>query len=214
MQPGDQTEANVDGYVVDILRGDLVIEIQTANFSAIAQKLRDLVQRRHVRLVYPVPREKWIVKLSKDGELLGRRKSPKRGSVEDVFDELVGIPELIANANFEIEVILTQEEELRQFGVRRRRRWGQEWNTVGRRLLDTTERRLITDQHDLMGLLPSDLPAKFKTSDIASSLGRKREFAQKVAYCLRNCGVIKHVAMDGNAFVYRRVRSSRRKRSR
>ena len=61
--------------------------------------------------------------------------------------------------------------------------------------------------------LPAGLPSKFKTSDIAASFGRTRGFAQKVAYCLKNCGSIKHVAMDGNAFVYRRTRSRRKRQS-
>ena len=63
VEPGDKVEADVDGYVVDILRGDLIIEIQTANFSAIARKMRDLVSKHQVRLVYPIPRDLWIVKL-------------------------------------------------------------------------------------------------------------------------------------------------------
>jgi hypothetical protein len=32
-RPGDRLESPLDGYVVDILRGDHVIEIQTRNFA-------------------------------------------------------------------------------------------------------------------------------------------------------------------------------------
>ena len=62
--PGDVLEANVDGYVVDIVRGDLLIEIQSASFSSIAEKLRHLVRKYAVLLVHPVAKEKWIVKVS------------------------------------------------------------------------------------------------------------------------------------------------------
>jgi hypothetical protein len=38
-QPGDLLEVSVDGYVADIARGHLLVEIQTRNFAAIKQKL-------------------------------------------------------------------------------------------------------------------------------------------------------------------------------
>jgi len=34
VQAGDLTEASVDGFTVDIVRGDLLIEIQTRSLSA------------------------------------------------------------------------------------------------------------------------------------------------------------------------------------
>jgi len=33
--PGDFFEVKLDSYIVDILRGELVIEVQTKNFSAL-----------------------------------------------------------------------------------------------------------------------------------------------------------------------------------
>ena len=38
-EPGDVLEARVDGYVIDLLRGELAIEFQTHNFHAIRRKL-------------------------------------------------------------------------------------------------------------------------------------------------------------------------------
>ena len=73
-RPGDRLEAPVDGYVIDLVRGELLIEIQTGSFSAIKRKILDLVSRGPVRLVHPITREKWIVKVGPDGPS-GRRKS-------------------------------------------------------------------------------------------------------------------------------------------
>lgn len=206
---GDRTEVPIDGYVVDILRGDLIIEIQTANFASIAKKMRDLASRHRVRLVYPVPHERWIVKLPADanGQTL-RRRSPKRGGMEDVFDELVSFPDLITHKNFELEVILTQEEQLRRFDGRRgRSRHG--WVVVERRLLGTTDRLLIRSPGDLARFLPSDLPEPFHTLDLAASFGRSRALAQKAAYCLRKCQLITVVGKDANAVLYTRTRAKR-----
>ena len=48
--PGDQIEVEIDGYVIDIVRGDTLIEIQTRNFSALKDKISDLSQFHQVRI--------------------------------------------------------------------------------------------------------------------------------------------------------------------
>ena len=62
-RPGDLLEVPLDGYIVDILRGDHVIEIQTGNFSSIKRKMRDLSCRYRVTLIYPVAHERWILEV-------------------------------------------------------------------------------------------------------------------------------------------------------
>jgi hypothetical protein len=53
-RPGDRFEVPVDGFVIDIVRDDLLIEIQTRNFASINSKLCKLTRSYEVRLVYPV----------------------------------------------------------------------------------------------------------------------------------------------------------------
>lgn len=50
-RPGDRIEVPLGEFLVDIVRGDLLIEIQTANFSAIRRKLSTLVAHHPVRSV-------------------------------------------------------------------------------------------------------------------------------------------------------------------
>lgn len=195
----------MDGYVVDIHRGDLIIEVQTANFSAIARKIRDLVTRHRVRLVHPIPRDLWIVKMPRTtSDSATRRKSPKHLDVIDVFAELVSFPELIAHENFQLDVAMTAEETVWSFdGPARWRRRG--WVTVERRLLEVYETLSLHNRADYVSLIPKDLPEEFVTSDLADALARPRHLAQKVAYCLRNGGLIEKVGSRGNAIVYARA---------
>ena len=72
MEPELSAEVLFEGYVVDLLGKEEIIEIQTANFSGLKAKLRKLLDERDVRLVYPLPKDKWIVKLSSEGEVLSR----------------------------------------------------------------------------------------------------------------------------------------------
>jgi hypothetical protein len=204
-RPGDQFETPVDGYVVDIVRGDLLIEIQTQNFAAIKRKLTRLVAQHPVRLVYPIARERWIIKLAKDGQTsLGRRKSPRRGALEHVFEELVSFPGLLSNPNFSLEVLLIQEEQVRRYDGRRGwRRRG--WVMHERRLLQVVGRRLFETPADISSLVPPTLVEPFTTSDLAVAIARPRRLAQKMAYCLREMGVIAVTGKRGNAILYARA---------
>jgi len=40
-KPGDRLEVPIDGYLIDIVHSDLLIEIQTQNFSAIKKNLKN-----------------------------------------------------------------------------------------------------------------------------------------------------------------------------
>ena len=92
-RPGDEVEASVESYQIDLRRGPQLIEIQTRNFAALKHKLTRLVERHPVRLVHPIAQEKWIVRLKRDGVApVSRRKSPRRGRVESLFIELVSFP--------------------------------------------------------------------------------------------------------------------------
>jgi hypothetical protein len=201
-QPGDQLEVNVDGFVVDIVRGDLLIEIQTRNFSALKSKLKDLVKRHQIHLVFPVAQEKWIVRLDMDKKTeIKRRKSPKRGHMMHLFPELVRIPDLVTNPNFSLEILLTKEEELwLNDGQGSWRRKG--WSIYDRRLIKVISATRLATPSDFRRVLPESLPAPFSTLDLASEINQPRYLAQKMAYCLRKMGVIRKVGKRGRSWLY------------
>ena len=79
-EEGDEVEAPFEGFVVDLVRDGLLIEIQTRGFSAMRPKFDRLLDSYAMRLVHPVAAKKWIVKLDEDGREASRRRSPKRSS--------------------------------------------------------------------------------------------------------------------------------------
>jgi len=200
---GSRFEVEVDGYVVDVVAGDLLIEVQTRNVAGMRAKLAALLPEHRLRLVLPVAERKWIVRCFEDGSS-ARRRSPKRGRPEDVFRELVSIPELLAHPNFEVEVALVEQQELRRHQAGRAwRRRG--WVVVGRELLAVGERRLLGAPADLLAFLPAALPSPFSTADLAGLAGLPRRTAQEAAYCLRALELITPVGKQGNAVLYRRA---------
>ncbi len=201
-QAGDQVETKVDGYIIDIVRGDLLIEIQTRNFSALKRKLHRLIETHPVRLVYPIAVEKWITRLDHPGSSRGRRRrSPKRGQIVHVFEELVRIPNLIASPNFSLEVLFVREEELRQNDGRGSwRRKG--WSIADRRLIEVVGQTLFQTSADFQDLLPPSLPDPFTTRDLAKSMGQPLRLAGKMAYCLREMGAIHLAGKQGKSLLY------------
>jgi len=204
-QSGDQVEAAVDGYVVDVVRGDLLIEIQTRGFSGIRPKLTALLASGHrIRLVHPIAVDRWIVKADAAGNILSRRRSPRHGIPADLVTELVSFPDLLAHPCFEVEVLMTVEEEWRRHDPERSwRRHG--WTTVERRLLDVLDSHTIAGPADLAALLPAVLPECFTSADLALRLTRPRRTAQQLAYCLRKLGAVEAVGARGRAVEYRLV---------
>ena len=155
-----------------------------------------------MRLVYPITYEKWLIKLPKDGKGKStRRKSPKRGRVEELFYEMVSFPELLANPNFSIEVVMTREEELRKYNENlnwRRRGWG----IVERHLLEVVDQILFEESADWLALLPKGIE-EFTTKELSDALGINRKLSQKMAYCLRKVDVIELMGKEGRANLYR-----------
>jgi hypothetical protein len=202
-RPGDRIEAPVDGYQVDLVRGEQLIEIQTRGFAGMRPKLEALLARGHaIRIVHPVAVDRWIVNLDPDGRPLTRRRSPRHGGAVDVAIELVSFPELLAHPGLELEVVLTRDEELRRHEAGRCwRRKG--WVVVEHRLVDVVDRILLAGPADLVRLLPVGLPELFTTADVALGLRRPQAIAERLAYCLRRAGCVEVVGRRGRFVEYR-----------
>ncbi len=201
-QPEDRFEVAVDGFVIDIVRHDLLLEIQTGSLASIKSKLTSLADSHRIRLIYPIALEKYIVKLRKGkGSGTTRRKSPRKGRVEDLFWEMVSFPQLLANPNFSLEVLMITEEEVWRYdGKRSWRRKG--WTVDDRRLLQVVEQKPFDEPGDWLALLPNELDA-FTARDLAAAIGIRTQLAQKMAYCLRKVQVIELAGKEGRANLYR-----------
>lgn len=200
-QPGDVLEARVDGYVIDLVRGELLVEIQTRNCGALKRKLERLLDAHPVRLVHPIAHERWLVKIDQDGVIIERRKSPGRGRVEHIFREMVSIPHLIVHPHFELEVLITREEEIRRDDGRGSwRRKG--WSIVDRRLIEVLDRHLFQSPADFLALLPADLPQPFTNRNLAQALHQRLHVAQKMTYCLTKMGVLQIAGKQANAHLF------------
>ncbi len=206
-QPGDRFEERVDGFIVDLRRGDWCIEVQTRHLYAIKRKVQTLLEHHHVRLVYPIAREKWIVHLAgRSGKVTGRRKSPRRGKLLDLFDELIGIADLVCHENFALDVVMVQEEQVqRADGKGSWRRRGQ--SIHDRRLLQVLETLSFETTEDFRRFLPGGLPQPFSNADLAACAATSIYTARMMTYCFRKMQIIRTVGKQGRQLLFEVVQS-------
>ena len=199
-------EVALDNYRIDAISKGRLIEIQHGSLAAIRDKIADLLQEHRVTVVKPIVALKHLVKLDgKGGNQIDRRRSPKRGQLLDMFDELVYFTRVFPHNRLVLEVALVEIEEIRYPGHgRRRRRRENDFQIEDQRLLQVVETHRFRTLADLRKLLPRKLPSKFHTGHLAEHMNVQRFIAQRIAYCLRETGAIHTVGKQGNALLYSR----------
>jgi hypothetical protein len=203
-ETGDRFEVRVAGKVADILKttGDIV-EIQTQAFAKLKSKLTAFCPGHRVSVVYPIASERIIITLDPEtGDVLSKRRSPKRGKIEDVFEELVYYPDMLSVPGLSLEILLVRLEEVRiKDGKGSWRRKG--ISIHDKRLVDVSERRILKKTADILALLPGKLPAEYTSADIAELLGRNIRFGGAVAYVLARSGLSEIAGKRGRLILYR-----------
>ncbi len=207
-------EQRVGRYIIDVIRGDELIEIQFSSLAAINRKIEDLVTEHKVRVVKPLVIQKQLVRCAGKGErVISRRKSPKRGQLLDIFEELIYFTRVFPHKNLVIEVPLINIEEWSYPtppSKKRRRRPPKKYTVEDQRLVEVIETHTFKTSKDLTRLLPKKLPQPFDTAQLAKAMNTKRWIAQKVAYCMRHMKAIVEDGKKGNAILYRLPSKTRR----
>lgn len=162
------------------------------------RKLDKLLSEYRIELVHPIAIATY---LHKPGAR--PRKSPRKGGLHSVLDELVSIPTLLDHPNLTLDVLLVVVDKFQEPDPKARRGRGG-FRTVDKKLREVVERHRFNDTADLVAMLPDNLPPRFTTADIATGAGIPRDAAQKLAYCLRALDRITLVDRNKSGFVYER----------
>jgi hypothetical protein len=201
---GGLTEVEEEGFVCDArdAEGEL-IEIQTGSFAPLKKKLAVLAARGPVRLVHPVIVTKTIELFDTRGRLLSRRKSPRKGSFWNLFDQLVYAPYLAVLPNLTIEVVLLDASERRLDDGRGS--WRRRGISILDRAMETYRESIaLAGLKDYRKLLPFTGKEEFTSSRLAEKAGIKRELARKTLYVLQCIGAVRRLRKDGAYWIYRR----------
>ena len=206
-EPGSQTEVKFGRYRIDVVNGPRLVEIQQSGLAAIRRKVGDLLNRHPVDIVKPLVLRKRLVKLDRQqGAIVDQRWSPRRGSILDLFDELLYFTRLFPHPNLRIFVPLIEIEEIRYPGHgRRRRRRDSDYVVQDRALMAIHDIPIFTQASDLHGILPGSLAEPFDTAELARGLDIPRWAAQRMTYVMRKTGALQIVAKRKNANLYQKT---------
>src|SRR3954469_6076153 len=202
-RPGDRAEVPYGGFVIDIVRGDELIEVQTAGFHRLKAKLDALLDAHAMTIVHPVCAQRRIVRVDEHGEVVAARRSPLRGGVLDVCAELVSFPSLLTHPNLRVAIVLCAEDHVR--GPEPVVRRGRRRDPGQRRLSEVLDTVTVTQPADIAALLPAALAEPFTTRDVATALELPAVLPRQVVYCLRESGALAAAGRAGRAPAYARV---------
>ncbi len=207
----NSVEVKVDGFRIDAIDSKgFLVEIQHAGLGSIRNKALKLLENGHrLRIIKPLISCKWIETFDREGgELLRRRKSPKKLASIDIFRELIHFTQVFPSPKLSLEVLSVEciEQRLDRVNKHRRRK---QYKSLDQHLAKVGESNVLKGIPDLWRLLGNPkLPGTFDTKELAEHLGQPRWFAQQIAYTLNRCGATEIAGKRGNAIVYCRTGKS------
>ncbi|MEM7783245.1 MAG: hypothetical protein AAF939_01155 [Planctomycetota bacterium] len=206
--PGAEIEVKLGRYRIDVVNQKRLIEIQRSSLSSIRDKIAKLLEKGYlVDVVKPIVSRKRLIKLDqKGGDVVERRWSPLKGTILDLFDELIYFTRVFPHPNLTVIAPLVQIEEIRYpgHGRRRRKRRG-DFVVEDRKILELEDACFFRTVQDIHKLLPKKLPRVFHTGQLAKHLEIPRWQAQKINYVLRKTGAVVETGKKGNAILCRKA---------
>ncbi len=198
----DKQEIPIERYVADIYRDGEIIEVQTRQFNRLRDKLQAFLPSYPVTVVYPIPREKWLIWIEEDsGELHTRRKSPKKGNPYHAFIELYKIKMYLKDANLRFRLVMTDMEEYRLLNgwSRDKKKGSTRYDRIPLRIEEVVS---IDCAEDYMQFVPVDLEGTFTSKEFAKAAHIPVRLAQTVLHILAHVGTVEVTGKEGRMNLY------------
>ncbi|HOP11430.1 MAG TPA: hypothetical protein PK629_08060 [Oscillospiraceae bacterium] len=200
---GGICEIKFGRYVADVVLGERgIFEIQTRAFNVLRKKLEAFLKIADVTVVYPIPYLKWLCWVDDaTGETSPKRKSPKTGSVYDVFPELYKIKMLLDHPKLHLCLVLLEVTEYRFLNG-----WSEDKKKGSSRCERIPDDLLgevyIQNADDYRKLIPEGLPAQFTAKDYAKAIKRNHRLAGTALNVLCHIGAVRHIGKKRNLYLY------------
>lgn len=198
----EKQEIPIENYVADIFSDGGIMEIQTRQFNKMRNKLSAFLPLYPVTIVYPIPREKWIIWIDEEsGELSQKRKSPAKGNVYLAFIELYKIKMYLKNPNLRVKLVLMDMEEYKLLNgwSRDKKRGSSRYDRIPTELVEEVD---ITRIEDYMQFVPYDLEEEFTSKEFAKAAHIPVKLAQTVLNILYDIGTVTRTGKKGREYLY------------
>jgi hypothetical protein len=197
------TEQVFGEYVCDcVTETGEIIEIQTGSFGPLKAKVKKLAAQGPVRIVHPVIITKYIETYDVKGILLRKRRSPRRGSPWDIFNNLLYAPEIPLIKGLRVELALIDVLERRvEDGRGSWRRGGT--SITGKELLGWHDTITFAKPRDYRRFVPMVRNRDFTVRSLSEKAGITEGLARKTLYVLGKISIVERTGKDGRFYTYR-----------
>lgn len=198
----DRQEIPIENYVADIYADGEIIEIQTRQFNKMRNKLSAFLPLYPVTIVYPIPREKWIIWIDEEsGELSKKRKSPVKGNPYIAFPELYKIKMFLKDPNLRLKLVMIDVEEYKLLNgwSKDKKKGSSRYDRIPTELVEEVE---INCLQDYMQFVPYELHGEFTSKEFAKAAHIPVSLAQTVLNILYHVGILTRVGKRGSMYLY------------
>lgn len=194
-----------------------IVEIQTANLSALTKKTEYILKTgRNMTVVHPVAEEKYIETYTSDGQFVRRKKSPKKATI---FHSLRGMTKLcrfFLHEHFTLEVLYVRICETRKRTDRpvqlenKSRRRLKNWIPMEKSLEHILRVQRFATKEDWLSLIPPETPEPFRLCDLQFSVKQaygagNEKFAGLMIWIFLKMGILTEAEKKGRSTFYRRA---------
>ncbi len=202
-------EIPVGGYVADIVGEEGVIEIQTASFYRLKEKLDVFLQAAPVTIVWPCVVKKRLITVDADtGEVISVRRSPKKSSEYKLLGELWGLGDLLGHPRLSIVIAQIEADEFRPAGQTRGRRRRGANNGIERIPTALVDELRFDCAGDFRSLIPTSLPHRFTMAQLSKATGLTSIQTSGAIRALVHMGLIVEDGKEGRSRAFVRIESA------
>lgn len=198
----DKQEIPIGNYVADIFTGQEIIEIQSAGFGKMREKLEAFLPEYPVTIVHPIPHIKKLIWIDQEtGALSAPHKSPKKGNAYDAFLELYRIRDYLGDRHLTVKLLLMELEEykiLNGYGKNKKIRASK----YDRIPLNILEEIVIERPEDLMQFVPLELEEPFTKKQFAKAARINDRVASLAIKLYQYYGMMEHTGKEGRSYLY------------
>ena len=194
-------------YVSDVRIGNDVYEVQTGPFYPMRKKIEHYLTHTDctVTVVHPVPVVKWVTWIDpKTNELTPRKRSPKKGRVEDLLPELYCLIPHLNDPRLRFRLLLIEAEDFRLLDGRSRdrKKGSSRYERIPLALLEELD---FCSPSDYARFLPTDLPEHFTVKEFSTLTKIRGRDAYSAVRVLAALGLIQAAEPIGRSMAWRRT---------
>ena len=199
----DKHEIPIERYVADIFTGKEILEIQTAQFNRMREKLEIFLPLYPVTVIHPISYKKQLFWIDPEsGEISDGRRYSKRSGEYLIFEELYKIKQYLKNPNLKIKIVLLDMEEYKLLNG-----WGEKKKNHASkfdRIPRQIEKEILIERiEDYMQCIPYELEEHFTSKSFGKAAHIPQKLATVVLNILDYMKVVERIGKEGNAYIYR-----------